>query len=34
MLDWIGGDFDPESFDAKDVIFDDPKKRLKYAMSE
>ena len=34
MLDWVGGNFDPESFDAKDVVFDNPKKRLKYAMSE
>jgi len=31
MLEWIGGKFDPESFDPKDVVFDDPKKREKYA---
>lgn len=34
LLDWVGGDFDPESFDIKDVIFGDPKERLKYAMNE
>ena len=26
MLEWIGGEFDPEHFDVKDVIFDDPDK--------
>ena len=29
MLEWLGGDFDPEDFDAKKVVFDDPDKRLK-----
>jgi hypothetical protein len=27
MLDWVGGEFDPEHFDAKEVRFDDPVKR-------
>jgi hypothetical protein len=33
LLNWIGGDFDPESFDIKDIVFDNPKKRLKYILS-
>ena len=31
MLDWIGGEFDPEDFDANEVKFDDPAKRYKIA---
>ena len=31
MLEWIGGEFDPEHFDAKEVIFDNPDKRRKMA---
>ncbi len=31
MLEWAGGEFDPEHFDAKDVSFDDPNKRRKIA---
>jgi len=27
MQEWIGGEFDPEHFDAKEVVFDDPAKR-------
>lgn len=27
FLDWLGGDFDPNKFDPKDVVFDDPKER-------
>lgn len=27
MLEWIGGEFDPEHFDVKEVVFDDPVKR-------
>jgi hypothetical protein len=27
MLEWIGGTFDPEAFDATRVRFDNPKKR-------
>ncbi len=34
LLDWVGGDFNSEFFDVKDVIFDDPKKRLQYALHE
>ena len=30
-LEWIGGEFDPEHFDAKEIIFDDPDKRRKMA---
>jgi hypothetical protein len=31
MLEWVGGEFDPEHFDANEVIFDDPDKRRKIA---
>ena len=31
MMEWLGGNFDPEHFDAKEVIFDDPDKRRKIA---
>jgi hypothetical protein len=27
FLDWLGGDFDPNKFDPKDVVFDDPRER-------
>ena len=30
-MEWLGGQFDPERFDAKAVKFDDPKKRWKTA---
>lgn len=29
MIDWVGGEFDPEHFDVKEVIFDDPARRRK-----
>jgi hypothetical protein len=32
MLEWAGGEFDPEHFDCEDVSFDDPNKRLKMAL--
>lgn len=28
-IEWLEGDFDPEKFDCNDVVFDDPKERLK-----
>ena len=31
MLEWIGGEFDPEHFDVEEVSFDDPDKRRKNA---
>ncbi len=31
MFGWLGGEFDPEHFDVKEVSFDDPDKRLKMA---
>ncbi len=31
MLQWLGGEFDPERFDSAAVKFDDPKKRWKRA---
>jgi len=31
MLEWIGGDFDPEYFDPEEVVFDDPDERRKFA---
>jgi hypothetical protein len=32
MLEWAGGDFRPEHFDPAEVVFDDPKKRLKFTL--
>ncbi|MBP1696908.1 MAG: plasmid pRiA4b family protein [Deltaproteobacteria bacterium] len=32
MLDWVGGSFDPEHFDIKEVVFENPAQRLKYAL--
>lgn len=29
LLNWAGGDFDPENFNPKNVCFDDPAKRLR-----
>lgn len=34
MLEWAGGEFDPEAFNAAEVIFDDPQKRWKMAFEE
>jgi len=31
MLEWVGGEFDPEHFDLKEVHFDDPDERRKFA---
>lgn len=31
LLEWIGGEFDPEHFDVEEVVFDDPDKRRKMA---
>ena len=31
MLEWIGGEFDSEHFNTKEVIFDDPAERFKNA---
>ncbi|MFQ5887635.1 MAG: plasmid pRiA4b ORF-3 family protein [Candidatus Hydrothermarchaeales archaeon] len=31
MMEWVGGEFDPEEFDPKEVSFDDPDKRHKNA---
>ena len=31
MLEWIGGEFDSEHFDPKEVVFDDPAERFKNA---
>jgi hypothetical protein len=32
LLNWIGGSFDPEHFDTKEVVFENPNQRLKYAL--
>ena len=32
MLDWAGGEFEPEDFNKDKIVFDDPKQRLKYAL--
>jgi hypothetical protein len=29
MITWLGGEFDPESFDPESVSFDDPQERSK-----
>ena len=34
MMQWLGGQYDPEEFDPKEVQFDNPKKRLKMALSD
>ena len=34
MLEWVGGDFDPERFDASDIQFDDPGERWRIAFQE
>jgi hypothetical protein len=31
MAEWLGGEFDPERFDSKEVKFDDPARRLRTA---
>ena len=33
-VSWLGGRFDPENFDFKDVRFDDPDERFKIAMED
>jgi len=34
MLTWVGGEFDPESFDPQEVIFDDPRERWDLSFGE
>lgn len=34
MLEWAGGEFEPEHFDINDIDFDDPQKRLKYTLEQ
>jgi len=34
LREWLGGDFDPESFNARAVRFDNPKKRFKRAFDD
>ena len=34
LLEWVGGSFDPHGFDAKDVLFDDPKARWAWSFNE
>ena len=34
MLEWVGGDFDPEQFDSSDILFDDPSERWRIAFQE
>ena len=31
MLDWVGGEFNPEHFNVNEVIFDDLNNRRKFA---
>ena len=34
MLEWIGGKFDPDDFDWRKVVFDDPGERLKDSLGD
>ena len=34
MVEWLGGEYDPEHFDVEEISFDDPKERFKYAFEE
>ena len=34
MLEWVGGEFDPEDFNKDEVFFDNPRERLKYALGD
>lgn len=34
MLQWLGGEFDPEAFNAKTVKFDDPEERWRIAFED
>lgn len=34
MLEWAGGEFNPEHFDCSEVVFDDPGERLRNLDSE
>ncbi|MBN2535465.1 MAG: plasmid pRiA4b ORF-3 family protein [Spirochaetales bacterium] len=33
MMEWLGGKYDPDEFDCKQVVFDNPKKRLKNVLA-
>ena len=33
-LEWLGGHYDPEAFDPKEVRFDNPKKRWRIAFEK
>ncbi len=33
LLDWVGGDFDPEYFNKDEIDFDDPKHRLEFMLN-
>jgi hypothetical protein len=33
MLEWLGGPFDAEGFDAREVQFDNPRKRWQIAFA-
>lgn len=34
MMQWVGGDDDPDAFDPKGVVFEDPRKRWKVAFQQ
>jgi hypothetical protein len=34
LVEWSGGAYDPEAFDPKRVVFDDPRRRWKKAFQE
>ena len=34
MMEWLDGNFDPESFDSNSIKFDNPKKRWEFAFCE
>lgn len=34
LLDWVGGEFDPEYFNKDEIDFDDPKHRLEFMLND
>ena len=32
MLEWVGGTFDPDDFDPAEVVFEEPRERLRYSI--
>ena len=34
LLEWVGGRYDPDAFDATEVVFDDPEERWRHAFEK